>query len=150
MMPNFLYQKLPAEEFSATVKLKFFPKNIGDRTGLMLFGTSYAYVSLVKKDSGNYISYAVCKNADKGKAEDELLSEKVSGNEIYLKMMMEKNAMAHFSYSTDGIIFRAMPGSFTATPGKWVGAKIGLFSLSVIKTNDTGYTDIDWFHIDKN
>jgi beta-xylosidase len=150
MMPNFLSQKLPAEEFSATVKLKFFPKNIGDHTGLMLFGTDYAYISLVKKDSDNYISYAVCTNADKGKAEMELLSEKVSGNEIYLKMVMEKSAIAHFSYSPDGITFKTMPGSFTATPGKWVGAKIGLFSSSVIKTNDTGYTDIDWFHIDKN
>jgi beta-xylosidase len=150
MMPNFLSQKLPAEEFSATVKLKFFPKNINDRTGLMLFGTDYAYISLVKKDSGNYISYVICKNADKGKAEIEFTSEKITGNEIYLKVNIEKGAVAHFSYSTNGGSFRQMPDAFTAVPGKWVGAKIGLFSSSVTKTNDTGYTDIDWFHIDKN
>jgi hypothetical protein len=29
-------------------------------------------------------------------------------------------------------------------PGRWVGAKIGFFMLRDNKTNDAGFSDIDW------
>jgi len=35
-----------------------------------------------------------------------------------------------------------------ARPGRWVGAKLGIFCLRNNITNDTGYADIDWIRIE--
>ena len=37
---------------------------------------------------------------------------------------------------------------FTARQGKWIGAKVGLFSTTPYG-NERGWVDADWFHIDK-
>lgn len=39
--------------------------------------------------------------------------------------------------------------TFAATPGRWIGAKIGYFALRQGSTNDSGTVDIDWFRIEK-
>ncbi|MDE6573468.1 MAG: hypothetical protein K2L58_09535, partial [Duncaniella sp.] len=33
--------------------------------------------------------------------------------------------------------------------GHWIGAKVGLFSTRSWTSNDSGWLDIDWFHIEK-
>ena len=38
---------------------------------------------------------------------------------------------------------------FTATPGKWIGAKVGIFCTRKGETNDPGYADFDWFRIEQ-
>jgi hypothetical protein len=38
---------------------------------------------------------------------------------------------------------------FVAQPGRWVGAKTGIFCTRTGKTNDSGYADFDWFRVDK-
>ncbi|RYY65703.1 MAG: glycosyl hydrolase 43 family protein, partial [Chitinophagaceae bacterium] len=52
MLPNMLLQKFPAEEFSTITKYDFNPNFVGDKTGLIIFGLDYAYLSLVKKEDG--------------------------------------------------------------------------------------------------
>ncbi|WP_394335007.1 beta-xylosidase family glycoside hydrolase [Hymenobacter crusticola] len=32
--------------------------------------------------------------------------------------------------------------------GKWIGAKVGLFSTHIAKFNDAGNADIDWFRVE--
>jgi hypothetical protein len=60
-------QKFPADEFVSTTKLSFKPRLEGERSGLIIFGTDYAYISLFKKSDGNHIQFVYCKDADKGK-----------------------------------------------------------------------------------
>ena len=150
MLPNFLSQKLPAEEFTAVTKIEFHPQNINDRTGLMLFGSDYSFIGLVKKDSGIFMSYNICTNAEKGTAEIETSIKKISSTSAWFKIVISKNAMASFAFSEDGISYVKLPQTFTAKPGKWVAAKIGLFASSTNKTNNTGYVNVDWFRIEKN
>lgn len=150
MLLNFLTQKLPAEEFAVVTKIEFYPQNLNDRTGLMLFGSDYAFIGLVKKDSGIFVSYNICKNAEKGSAEIETFVKKTNTTSVWLKMIVSKNATVNFAFSEDGILFTKLPETFVAKPGKWVGAKIGLFASSTNKTNNTGYVNVDWFKIDKN
>ncbi|RYF88501.1 MAG: glycosyl hydrolase 43 family protein [Chitinophagaceae bacterium] len=147
MLPNMLTQKLPAESFSATVKLHFKPANINDRTALTVFGVDYAYISLVKKEDAVYISYNSCIAADKNKPEKEILLKKWTGEQLYFRVMVSPGAICHFSYSEDGKSYQRVEETFSAKPGKWVGAKLGLFSTGTAKTNDAGYTDVDWFRI---
>ena len=50
----------------------------------------------------------------------------------------------------DGKTFKNIPEKFTAQPGRWIGAKVGLFCTRETQTNDSGYADFDWFRVDKN
>ncbi|MDP5043870.1 MAG: hypothetical protein NWQ06_02695 [Leeuwenhoekiella sp.] len=39
--------------------------------------------------------------------------------------------------------------AFTAKPGKWLGAKVGIFSVSSLDAKSGGYADFDFFRITK-
>ena len=147
-VPNLLMQKFPAEEFMVTIKLSFHPRLDGERAGLIIHGTDYAYLSIVKKQDGNYFSYGLCKEADKGKGETVHDGEKTTNSDVYLRVKLRKGALCEFSYSMDGKIFKPMGDKLTAKPGRWVGAKVGLFCTRTVKTNDSGFADIDWFRIE--
>jgi beta-xylosidase len=147
-VPALLLQKFPAQQFTVTTKLQFKPRLEGDRTGLIIMGASYAYLSLVRKDSVVQMDYRVCKQADKGSAEVSQVLGKFSGQDIYLRVAVEEGGVCRFSYSEDGERFTAVEGSFTAVAGRWIGAKVGLFCTRVQQTNDAGFADVDWFRVE--
>ena len=144
-VPNLLLQKLPAEKFTATVKFRFHPKLEGEQFGLLMMGTSYAHLSLIKKADGNYLYYTVCLNADKGGEENAQMIAKVIDSIVYFRINMQPGAVCRFQYSFDGLGFNDAGDAFTAKPGRWIGAKIGFFCTRTVTTNDAGYVDLDWF-----
>jgi len=150
--PNVLLQKFPADEFTATTKITFIPnlKLEDEKTGLTIMGFSYANIAMKSKKDGVYLVFTTCIDADKGKAEEEELIAKLSSPTIYLRVKVVKNAVCSFSYSTDGIDFKNTGRLFTAEPGRWIGAKVGLFCTRTNQINDSGYADIDWFRITAN
>lgn len=149
-VPNILLQKFPAEEFTATTKLQIQPRLDGERTGLIIMGMSYAYISLVKRSDGVYLTKNICIDAIKENIEKEQIIQKINANIIYLKVKILKGAVCNFSFSDDGINYKDVGESFTAQPGRWIGAKMGIFCTRTTQTNDSGYADFDWFRIDKN
>ena len=146
---NILGQKLPAEEFTATVKLSFHPKFKNERFGLVMFGTDYACISLEKADDGIYIRCAENLDADKNNKETDGASFPTKGNNFFLQVKMEKGGICRFAFSEDGERFTTIVKTFTAKPGRWVGAKLGMFCMRNNITNDAGYADADWFRIEK-
>jgi beta-xylosidase len=148
-VPNLLLQKFAADEFTATAKLIFKPRLEGERTGLIVFGADYGYISLVKKNDGNYISFSNVKGADKGIAEVQQDGEKINSEEIYFRVKVMQGAVCEFSYSANGQNFKTIGSPFTAKPGRWVGAKVGLFCTRNVKTNDSGFADVEWFRVEK-
>ncbi len=149
-VPNLLLQKFPAEKFAVTTKLNFTPnmKLENEKSGLIIAGLSYANLAIKSKKDGLYLVYAVCKNADKGKSEDEKTITKLTSNDIYLRVSVIEGAKCQFSYSTDGNNFTLINDVFQAEPGKWIGAKVGLFCVREQQTNDSGYADFDWFRVE--
>lgn len=148
-LPNLLLQKLPAEKFTATAKVLFTPKTVGERFGFVMMGSSYAYLSIVKRNEGLFLTYNTCIDADKGKAEDEKVIATLQTGSVYFKMAMEAGAVCSFNWSTDGKTFVNVEERFTAKPGRWIGAKHGFFCTRKAKTNDAGFADIDWLRIEK-
>ena len=150
--PSLLLQKFPAEEFTTTTKLSFYPnKDLkNEKAGLVVMGRSYAYVALESKDDGIYLVFAKAENADKGTPEEQKQLKKLNGNTAYLRVEVNKNAKTTFSYSDDGKKYTEVKADFTAREGKWIGAKIGIFATKEQKTNDSGYADLDWFRLSKN
>ncbi|HPF52875.1 MAG TPA: glycoside hydrolase, partial [Draconibacterium sp.] len=147
-VPNLLLQKFPAEEFTATTKLTFNTRTPNEEVGFVVMGEDYQYVSLRSLRDGLVVRAVQCKNARTGGKELELFSEKMEGNEIYFRVKVKKGAVCSFSYSVDGKKFKDAGPSFTAMPGRWIGAKIGYFALREGITNDAGTVDIDWFRIE--
>jgi beta-xylosidase len=149
-LPNILGQKLPAEEFTLKVKLSFTPKFEEEKVGLILLGMDYAAVSLVKRKDKLIIQYTENKKADKGSSEKEIAVYPVSSNTITLSLKMNKGGICRFGFSENGSDFIYTEQTFKAVPGKWVGAKIGLYCIRNNKTNDAGYAEIDWVRYTMN
>lgn len=150
-VPNLLLQKFPTERFTTVTKLTFTsnPKLENEKAGLIVAGLSYANVAVKSKKDGNYLVYTTCKAADKGKAEKEEVLVKLTANTIYLSVTVSEGGKCQFSYSFDGDKFIKVNDVFTAEPGKWIGAKVGLFCVRDQQTNDAGYADFDWFRVEK-
>ncbi len=149
-LPSILAQKLPAEEFTARVKILFSPKFDHERFGLIMFGSDYAYIAVEKRYDQLFIISKENIKADKNNREEETASFPVSGNTIYLEIKVQKGGVCHFGFSTDGGKFTTILKPFTAKPGRWVGAKIGMFCLRNNVTNDAGFADVDWFRVESN
>lgn len=148
--PNVLLQKFPADEFMVTTKMNFVPntKLENEKAGLAIMGLSYANISVKSEKDGVYLVYAVCKDADKGKAEKETVITKLNNGEIYLRVQVTNGGECNFYYSTDGKAFTKCGEEFTAVVGRWIGAKVGIFCTRETQINDSGWADFDWFRVE--
>ncbi|AVR47426.1 glycoside hydrolase [Christiangramia fulva] len=152
LQPNLLLQKFPASEFTATTKLSLFPEEAteGKRAGLIIFGEDYATLSLTHDKQGFLIRQTEALDAEGGKAETIIAEKRIDSNDIIFRVQVSApDAICQFSYSSDGKKFTEIGKTFKAVPGKWVGAKIGLFSVSTQEAKRGGYADFDWFRITK-
>ena len=154
-VPNLLLQKFPAPDFTATIKLTFFNHEDGDKTGLLIMGENYSYIGLEQVDGKLKLVQNTCKNARKGGKEEEQASIDLDKNEIYLRVSVTHvpNSETHdgkvkFCYSLNGKLFKDFGTEFDATAGRWIGAKVGLFTIGTKKVNDSGYINADWFRIE--
>ncbi len=148
-VPNLLLQKFPASEFAATTKITFTPRVDGEKTGLIVMGLDYAYLSVQRKADKLFVSQTVCKDADRGTAEIESTAIETKATVIYLRVDVANGAVCRFSFSTDGAKFTTIGEPFKARQGKWIGAKVGLFAVSGSQTREMGYADVDWFRVKK-
>lgn len=146
--PNILGQKFPAEEFSVSIKVSFKLKFENERFGVCVFGTDYASLSIVKGREEVYIVESENIGADKNESEKELSRIPFRENELCVTIKVSKGGICEFSYGTEKITTNLLK-TFTAKPGRWVGAKIGLFCTRTNVTNDAGVVDIDWIRFDK-
>ena len=148
--PNVLLQKFPADEFMVTAKMNFVPnsKLENEKAGLAIMGLSYSNLALKSRKDGIYLVYSICKNAAGGKAEAETNIAKLNSSEIYLRVKLTAGAKCNFSYSLDGQTFTSAGEEFVAEPGRWIGAKVGIFCTRETQINDSGWADFDWFRIE--
>jgi beta-xylosidase len=148
--PNVLLQKFPADEFMVTAKISFQPnpKLENEKAGLVIMGMSYANLALKSGKNGTSLVYSSCIDAIKGNMEKETVLSPFKESVIYLRVKVESGARCSFSYSLDGKIFIEVPEQFTATPGRWTGARVGLFCTRQTTTNDAGWADVDWFRVE--
>lgn len=57
------------------------------------------------------------------------------------------DAVCSFAYSLDGRRWKALPEGLVARPGKWIGAKFGLFCNRYAAKNDSGMLKVDWVRV---
>lgn len=144
-VPNLLLQKFPAIGFKASAEFNLYLKEQGDKAGLLIMGSDYAYMGIERKESGNYLVYRICLNADKGSEEQTMFEIPWNKESIVLHVEVGSDGKCTFSYSDSTKTITILKEVFTAKPGRWVGAKCGLFSTGQIKTNDAGFVNVNWF-----
>lgn len=114
-LQNMLLQKLPAENFTATARVRFIPnpefKLKGEEGGFMLMGQDYAGIKFVSTADGCALRYVTCKGAQNGKAEQTLAETSLS-----LKAMPKPYTQ---KYAVDDI-----PQSRPATPYVYLRVKV--------------------------
>lgn len=152
MVPNLLLQKFPAPTFTATSKISLTPEDAksGKTAGLIVMGMDYATLSISHDEKGYFIKQTEAINAINGSPEKVIVSERLNRNEAYFKVeVLAPDAMCQFSFSENGKEFKVIGKPFKAQPGKWIGAKVGLFSISTQEANRGGYADVQYFQITK-
>ena len=149
--PNLLLQKFPAPKFRATTKVSLFPEEatFGKRAGLIVMGMDYAALSIVYEDGEYYIQRSESIGAIDGEKEVVLDKKLSKTNQVYFRVqVVGPKGECQFSYSENGKNFKDIGKPFYAQPGKWIGAKVGVFSLSSPEAKRGGYADFDWFKVD--
>ncbi len=150
-VPNLLLQKFPAPEFTATTKLTFIPneKLTNEKAGIVIMGEDYAHLSMVSKEDGLYLAFSIVQDARGGTVEKEQIIKKINSNTLYLRVEVKSDGNCTFSYSENGKKYEKAGQELIAKPGRWIGAKVGIFATREDKINDSGYADYDWFRITK-
>ncbi len=158
-VPNMLLQKTPADNFTATTKIRLTSKADNQMGGLIMMGLDYS--ALVAKRVGDefVLQQLVCHAADKNKPETATTIATLQPTEkdvidykpgihldIYLRMVVA-DGKCKFYYSLDGRKFRAAGEEFKMREGKWIGAKIGLVSVEPDENTDRGWVEADWFRV---
>ena len=74
---------------------------------------------------------------------DLWLRVKVRGHRPKGKVVPQ--TLCRFYYSLDGKNYKELGSEFAAQPGKWIGAKVGLFNCRPGTKNDAAWLDVDSF-----
>lgn len=143
-VPNLLLQKLPARAVTVTTSIDASGLRAGERSGLLIMGRDYSYLAVVRTAEGLRLARVTCLNAVKNATESELDNVALKTARVFLRVTVNALAECRFTYSLDGKEFVPLGETFTAQPGMWIGAKVGLFALSDAPASTHGHADFDW------
>lgn len=145
-VPSLLFQKLPADESVVETRITLNGQD-GDRAGLLAYGFHYAWLGLQKSGNQTQLVYNTVHDAPNDRQERQRFAKNINTDTVYLKLEMRDAGKTRFAWSEDGKNWEYIGGLFQAERGRWVGGKIGLFSLAGSSADNSRYTDIDYFHV---
>lgn len=159
--PNMLLQKTPADDFTATAKLRLVAKAEGQYGGLVMMGMDYSALTVKRVGDAFELQQVTCRDADKGGREEAVTLARMERTgqdantyqfaiyeDIYLRMTVGAGRV-RMAYSTDGKRFHTVGTEFVMREGKWIGAKIGLVAQEPAGKTNRGWIDADWFRVEK-
>ena len=161
LVPNMLLQKIPADSFTATTKLRLAAKAEHQRGGIIMMGLSYSALVVERVGEEFLLKQLTCLDADKGQAEQTQVIATLKPTDrdkipyhpaLYLDIQLRmtvSDGLVNFAYSRDGKSFQPVGTTFKMREGKWIGAKIGLVAVEDNEKSDSGLLDVDWFRVAK-
>jgi beta-xylosidase len=134
--PNLLLQKFPARSFIVETTLQLFALQGGEEAGLVIAGEKTVMFGLQYDGTKNWLVLRT----------DELFEKIriVNTQPVRLRVAVRDGGRFSFSFADDGE-FISLPGTFQANKGKWIGAKLGLYSIKIIINAPAGHADFDRF-----
>lgn len=135
--PNLLLQKFPARSFRVETRLDFQAQQDGEESGLVVMGNAHAALAVRRTGANVNVIYRSGETC-------ELLGE-VTGPELRLAIEVADGGRCTFAWQTPtGQWLKAATG-FQAQPGKWIGAKVGIYCRSAPGKPSAGFGDFDYF-----
>lgn len=145
--PWLLLQKFPAPVFTATTVVDPTGLAAPGEAGLVVFGTDYAWIGVRRTADGLRLVCVERRGAMDGGTET-IAEGPAAGGRIWLRVEVSADARCRFSYSVDeGGNFAPLGGEFTAQPGRWVGAKVGLFAQGPPLAAQMPFADFQFFAV---
>ena len=162
-VPNLWLMKFPEEEFTFTSDITVSSKTIseGASSGVVIMGRNYCRLGLTSYKEGFILQYVTNEHADSQGLENikDITLLKPSRNysagnlsnmeiSLSIRVKVNKEGKCTFSYSLDGKKYTDLPYVFQASEGRWIGAKIGFYSITPSTVNNKGWIDINKISID--
>jgi hypothetical protein len=129
-------QKLPATTFVAETVVRLEDTAERTRAGLVVMGLRHAAVTVERLGGELRVSLLV----DNAVAESVV----VKPGPVLLRVTMETGGDSRFSIDAGGAK-HAFEHVFWAKPGRWIGAKVGVFASSPAGTKPVGHADFEYF-----
>ena len=121
LLPNCFLTKIMYESFTVKALCVTNFKNDNDEAGFTFMGKEYAYVSLKRINGCNHI---LLSSGAFNQENDIILEDYIfNGNSIEFIMKFKKPGKYQLGFN--GQYFKYI---FTASPGKWIGGKYGIFA----------------------
>jgi beta-xylosidase len=136
-VPNLLLQKFPAREFTVETEMEFMPQRIGEQAGLVVMGREHATLALRRGATGNQLVFLV-NNIEKSVTGFDL-------NSVRVRVTVRGNGLCRFSYAPPGGEFVAVGDEFQSQEGRWIGAKLGIYSVVPNGQHLAGHADFSYF-----
>lgn len=152
--PNLLMQKLPAESFTITTRVRLIQdeRYEGEVAGLVVSGKEYHALYLIAANGKQYLKFG---NQSIELKQSEWVQLKAEFKSDHGKLICK------FFASLNGKRWQQMSDTLILEQRKdsWIGCKAGLFCIrpykkvtnannSAISWNDGGHLDIDWWRIE--
>lgn len=141
--PHLLLQKFPAETFTVSTRLT---AGEGARAGLVVFGADYQWIGVERRPEGARLVVRRVLKAAEGGPEEEVQAEALADATVELRVAVGAGGRCRFAWRTGDGPWRESAAEFTAQPGRWVGAKVGLFAERLDPARPTG-ASADWFRV---
>jgi hypothetical protein len=137
-MPNFLGQKYPARGFTVETLIDFSGGQPGELAGLAVVGGKGHAALAVRKD----LSGDECVLIQDGVVERVGV---LPPRPVKLQARVASDGSFNLAFAAPGQELAALPRTFVASEGGWIGAKVGLFAATLPTVASGGHADFDWF-----
>jgi beta-xylosidase len=144
MAPNLLLQKFPAPEFTADALLNASELQPGERAGLIVFGEDYAWIGVEQRGGQRMLVVRSVERAVEVKEETLDFTEPFTAAQLTVLVTVTADAQFRFAVVDNGKS-RDVGRTFRAKPGRWVGAKVGLFAAAPRDAGNTGWASFARF-----
>jgi beta-xylosidase len=136
---NLLLQKFPARSFAAHTRVEMTGGGDGKLAGLVVTGREHAALAVRRSDGTRNEVVAIVNG------HEEVVTLAKPGP-VDLRVEVADGGDCTFSYAAGGGPWRPAGIRFQAGEGVWIGAKVGLFSVTAGATRAPGgHTDFEYF-----
>lgn len=146
-LPSIIGQKFIGPKFSATIEMSVNFDKADCESGMVILGLDYSVIKLKQINNKKFLTYSIYRGDKEEGIETELFSAEYKSDKIFLRVDVNDNAVCSFSHSVDGNNFLKIKDKFQAKPGRWVGAKLGLYSSSEKENTKLHYADFNFIRL---
>jgi beta-xylosidase len=137
LAPHLLLQKFPAREFAVDTMISLSPDAADGAGGLVVMGNNHAVMALRLR--GSVQELVLMENGR------DLQSWPVPAKAVRLRVQVAEGGECSFAFADEHGAWTVLEHRFRATPGVWIGAKVGLIAWRPPDAHGAGWADFDYF-----